>query len=84
MSPYVKDLTERVLTTFVAGFLGAVSLDLTSITDLGWRAWLVAGAGAGIVSVVKSLAAKFVGSPSTASLVPSQQIQSGPRIAERR
>lgn len=71
MPTYVKDLIERVVTTFVAGFLGAVSLDLTSITNLGWKAWLIAGAGAGVVSVLKGLVAKFVGSQTTASLVPS-------------
>ena len=65
-----RDLVERVLTTFVAGFLGAVSLDLTSITNLGWKAWLVAGAGAGIVSVLKGLIAKTIGSPNSASLDP--------------
>lgn len=67
---FARDLAERVATTFVAGFLGAVSLDLTSITALGWEAWLVAGAGAGVVSVVKGLAARFVGSKGSASLDP--------------
>lgn len=66
-----KDLFERVLSTFVAGFLGAVSLDITSITDLGWKAWLIAGAGAGVVSALKGLLAKTIGSPNSASLVPS-------------
>ena len=65
-----RDLIERVLTTFVAGFLGAVSLDITQITDLGWKAWLTAGVGAGIVSAVKGLLAKAVGSPNSASLDP--------------
>lgn len=65
-----RDLLERVLATFVAGFLGAVSLDITQITDLGWKAWLIAGAGAGVVSVVKGLAARVIGSPNSASLDP--------------
>lgn len=65
-----KDLLERVVATFVAGFLGAVSLDWASITNLGWKAWLVTGAVAGGVSVVKGLAAKFIGDKDTASLVP--------------
>lgn len=65
-----KDLVERVLTTFVAGFLGAVSLDITSITDLGWKAWLTAGVGAGIFSAAKGLLAKTIGSPNSASLLP--------------
>jgi hypothetical protein len=57
-----------VVATFVAGFLGAVSLDLTNITDLGWKAWLIAGAGAGVVSVLKGLAARLKGSTFSASL----------------
>lgn len=65
-----KDLFERVVATFVAGFLGAVSLDITNITDLGWKAWLIAGASAGLISVLKGLAAKLVGSPNSASLLP--------------
>lgn len=75
MTPYLKDLLERVVSTFLAGFFGTVSLDLTSITNLGWKAWLVAGAGAGVLSVVKGLAARYVGSQTSASLVPSQVIQ---------
>jgi hypothetical protein len=70
MSIYLRDLVERVVTTFLAGFLGAVSLDLTNITDLGWKAWLIAGAGAGVVSVVKGLIAKGVGATDSASLDP--------------
>lgn len=68
---YVKDLVERVGSTFVAGVAGAWGLDLTSITDLGWKAWLTAGVGAGIVSALKGLLAKAIGSPASASLVPS-------------
>jgi hypothetical protein len=65
---YIKDLIERVVSTFVAGFGGAVSLDLTGITTLGWKAWLTAGAAAGVVSVVKGLLARGVGSKDSASL----------------
>ncbi|OLE27963.1 MAG: hypothetical protein AUG44_08725 [Actinobacteria bacterium 13_1_20CM_3_71_11] len=71
MSVYVKDLLERVMTSFIAGFVGAVGLDVTSITDLGWKAWLIAGAGAGIVSVVKGVLAKGVGDSQSASMAPS-------------
>lgn len=67
---FLRDLAERVVATFVAGFLGAVSLDLTSITSLGWKAWLIAGAGAGVVSVAKGLAARFIGNNGSASLDP--------------
>lgn len=65
-----KDLVERVASTFVAGAAGAWGLDLVQITDLGWKAWLTAGVGAGIVSVLKGLTAKAIGSPNSASLLP--------------
>lgn len=71
MKPYIRDLAERVVSTFLAGFAGAVTLDLTGITTLGWKAWLTAAAAAGAVSVIKGLAAKAVGSPLSASLVPT-------------
>lgn len=67
---FTKDLVERVASTFVAGFAGAVALDVVAITDLGWKAWLVTGATAGLVSVVKGFAAKAVGSSASASLSP--------------
>lgn len=70
-STYIKDLVERVASTFVAGFGGAVSLDLAGITALGWKAWLTAGAVAGALSVVKGFVAKAVGSNTSASLVPT-------------
>lgn len=65
---FTKDLFERIASTFLAGFVGAVSLDWTNITDLGWKAWLVAGVGAGIVSAVKGLIAKTIGNKDSASL----------------
>ena len=67
---WLRDLAERVVTTFAAGFLGAVSLDVASITALGWKAWLVTGGVAGGLSVLKGLAARFVGSSGSASLDP--------------
>lgn len=63
-----RDFVERVVTTFVEGFAGAVTLQV--YTDLGWKAWLTAGAGAGLLAAIKSLIAKQVGSPNSASLDP--------------
>jgi hypothetical protein len=68
---YIKDLVERVSATFVAGVVGAWGLDLTNITSLGWKAWLTAGVGAGIVSALKGVLAKAVGSRTSPSLVPT-------------
>jgi uncharacterized membrane protein YjjB (DUF3815 family) len=67
-STFGKDLFERIASSFVFGAAGAVSLDM--YTDLGWKAWLTAGAVAGIGSVVKGLLARFVGDKDSASLLP--------------
>lgn len=64
-----KDLLERTVSTFVEGFAGAVTLQM--YTNLGWLAWVTAGAGAGVLAVVKGLVAKFVGSSNSASLNPA-------------
>lgn len=63
-----KDLLERVGSTFLEGFAGAVTLQM--YTNLGWLAWVTAGAGAGIAAVIKGLIAKRIGSPNSASLLP--------------
>lgn len=70
MSAYLKDLAERVATSFVSGL--ATSVALNAYTDLGWKAWLTGMGVSGLVSVVKGLAAKLVGSKTSASLVPTQ------------
>jgi hypothetical protein len=70
-SQYAIDLAERVFWTFLAGFFGAVSLDITQITDLGWVAWVTSGVGAGVISLLKGLAAKAIGNSDSASLTKS-------------
>jgi hypothetical protein len=78
---FARDLAERVVTTFLAGFLGAVSLDWTNITSLGWKAWLVTGAVAGLLSVVKGLTARLIGDANTASLLSSLMSRSTKTVA---
>lgn len=67
---YLKDLVERVLTTFVGAFLGAVTV--TNAADWGslsmWQSAAAAG-GAAVISLLKGLLASRVGDKSTASLV---------------
>lgn len=70
MAQFPKDLLERTVFTFVQG-VAAAGLTLQMFTDLGWKAWLTVGAGAGVLAVVKGLLAKFVGSPNSASAFPS-------------
>lgn len=65
---YFKDLAERVLSTFVAGFLAALVADWTGVIPSDWKAWLLTGAAAGVVSVAKGVLAKGVGDPNTAAL----------------
>jgi len=65
---YLKDLAERVGSTFVAGFLAALVANWTGVIPSDWKAWLLTGAVAGAASVVKGLVAKGVGNPDSASL----------------
>ena len=71
MSTYLKDLAERVGATFVAGFVAALAADWTGVIQSDWKAWLLTGVIAGVVSVVKGLVAKGVGDPGTASILLS-------------
>lgn len=76
MSQYLKDTIERVVRTIVQASAGAVLLYLTGVIgDGGWDAidWDVAwkaGAAAGLLSLLTALAAKKVGDPDSASLLP--------------
>ncbi|MFJ1765080.1 holin [Amycolatopsis sp. NPDC088138] len=65
---YLKDLAERVGSTFIAGFLAALVANWTGVIPSDWKAWLLTGAVAGVASVVKGLVAKGVGNPDSASL----------------
>lgn len=66
MSGYFKDLAERVASTFVQAFIGAVMV--TELTDKGmWLAAASAGVAA-VASLAKGLAAKGVGHRDSASL----------------
>jgi hypothetical protein len=64
MSPYIKDLLERVVVTFVEAFLAVfVVTDVNSA-----KAAAVAGAAA-VLSLIKGLVAKKAADQNTASLV---------------
>lgn len=66
MSPYMRDLMERLSVAFAEGFLSG--LVITSVTDTSmWLAALTGGTSS-VVSVLKSLSAKRVGNPTSASL----------------
>lgn len=68
MTPYLRDLTERVLMTFAGGFLAGFVVDATSIADLAmWQAAALSGVAA-VVSLLKGLAARRTGSPDSAGI----------------
>lgn len=67
MTPYAKDLLERVSSTFAAGMVAAmVATGDVDLTDP--KVW-TGGALAGALSVLKGIAARFAHDPDTASLV---------------
>lgn len=70
---YFKDLVERVTATFGAGFIAALVANWTGVIPSDWKAWLLTGALAGAASVLKGLAAKFVGDPNAAAFLPSKE-----------
>lgn len=67
MTPYAKDLAERVTATFVQAFLGAVTVTEFSDSSM-WAAAAVAGVSAAI-SLIKGLLARHTGLPDSASLI---------------
>jgi hypothetical protein len=69
MSIYIKDLTERVSVTFLGGFFTALFADWTGAVPSDWKDWLLFGAGAGVISVVKGLVAKGIGDPASAAFL---------------
>lgn len=71
VTAYVRDLAERVGSTFVAGFIAAILANWTGAIPSDWKAWLATGALAGAVSALKGLLARFSGDSSTASVLPS-------------
>jgi hypothetical protein len=68
-SQYLKDLVERVVTTFVAAFVSVlVATGPMNLGDLSvWQSAAAAG-GAAVVSLLKGFLAKNVGDRNTASL----------------
>jgi hypothetical protein len=61
MSPYVRDMLQRVVFTFAFTFLSAFT-----ITDLSTANGAAVAGGAAVLSLVKSWLAKHVGDPNTA------------------
>ena len=64
------DAGERIVATFVVAFLGALLVVPPPWNEKVWQAAAFAGVVAAL-DVVKVIAASFIGSPDSASLVPS-------------
>lgn len=68
MSTYLRDLAERVAWSFAGGALSVLGLDTVNVLNMDWRAAIGVGAGAAVISVLKGIAARFRGDPTSASL----------------
>ena len=69
MTKFQKDLTERVLRTFVQAALAVVVTDLAGVTSVdGAKTLAVAALAAGLSAVV-GLVSKNIGDPESASAV---------------
>lgn len=73
MTPYMKDAIERVVATFVVGFLGVLTFELSvGGFSLDWQSVLQSAAVAGIIAawdVLKVYLARFAGDKESASFV---------------
>lgn len=69
MSPFIKDLAERVVRTFVAAAVGVIALNLASVTSLDAAKTVGAAAVTAGVTAVLGLITKSIGSPDTASVI---------------
>jgi hypothetical protein len=72
---YIIDLAERVVWTFLQAFLGALIaggvFDVAGVRDVSaWEAAALGGVAA-VLSLLKGIAAKFIGQPDSASTAPS-------------
>lgn len=65
---FVKDLMERVIVSFLQGFLTVTGFDLIDVFNLDWKAALAAGGGMALLSLIKGMIAKFTANPESASL----------------
>lgn len=71
VTAYLRDLVERVGSTFVETFVGVLAASWTGAIPSDWRGWLTAAALAAAAATVKGVLAKGVGDSATASMLPS-------------
>lgn len=65
---FLRDLGERVGTTFLQALIPVVTLVASGAADIDWRAQLLLVGGPTALSLIKGLLAKLGGDPDSASL----------------
>lgn len=68
MANFFKDAAERVASSFAGAALSVLGLEGLDAFHADWKAALGVGLGAAVVSALKSVAARGVGNPDSASL----------------
>lgn len=64
---FLKDLTERVVATFLGALIPLATANATDLLHFGWGpALIISGSAAGL-SLLKGLLAKLTGDPESAS-----------------
>lgn len=71
VTAYLRDLAERVGSTFVETFAGTLVASWTGVIPSDWRGWLTAALLSSAAATIKGLLAKGSGDSSTASVLPS-------------
>lgn len=69
MTKFQKDLTERVVRTFISAALAVVAAGIAGVHDLDGLRGIALAAGAAGVSAVLGLVTKTIGDPNTASVL---------------
>lgn len=65
---WFRDAGERAVSTFAQSVLSVLGMDALDVFHADWKAALGVGLGGAVLSVLKSVAARKVGSEGTASL----------------
>jgi len=65
---WVRDASERAVSTFAQSFLAVVGGDTLNVWDFGWKPAFGVALGSSLLSLLKSVAARNVGTHGTASL----------------
>lgn len=68
---FLRDLAERVGSTFVETFVAVLVASWTGVIPSDWRGWLTAAAFSAAAATLKGVVATRAGDSATASLLPS-------------